>query len=66
MLLQTDTNIGRVTKALEAAGIADDTIVVFTADNGPEAVPVGNSNVSPTPPSQGTGGPFRGTLFTSG
>ena len=65
MLHQTDTYVGRVTAALESAGIADDTIVIFTSDNGPEAVPVGNANISPTPPAQGTAGPWRGTLFTS-
>ena len=65
ILLQVDTYIGRVNQALEDAGVADNTVVIFTADNGPEAVPVGNANVSPTPPVQGTAGPWRGTLFTS-
>ncbi len=65
ILRQTDTYIGRVVDALEAAGVSDNTIVIFTADNGPEAVPVGNANASPNPPIQGTAGPWRGTLFTS-
>ena len=65
MLHQTDTYLGQVTAALDEAGIADNTIVIFTADNGPEAVPVGNANVSIIPPTQGTAGPWRGTLFTS-
>lgn len=45
LLHQTDAYVGRVTEALETAGIADDTIVIFTADNGPEALPVGSSNI---------------------
>ena len=65
ILHQTDTYVGRVVEALDSAGISDNTVVIFTADNGPEAVPVGNANASPTPPVQGTAGPWRGTLFTS-
>ena len=65
ILHQTDSYIGRVDAALAEAGVAENTIVIFTADNGPEAVPVGNANISPTPPAQGTAGPWRGTLFTS-
>lgn len=65
ILLQVDTYIGRVNQALEDAGVADNTIIIFTADNGNEAQPVGSSNVSPTPAVQGNAGPWRGTMFTS-
>ncbi|MFT4511644.1 MAG: arylsulfatase A [Planctomycetota bacterium] len=33
---QTDATCGAVLQALEDAGLADDTLVVFTSDNGPE------------------------------
>ena len=33
---QTDATVGAVLQALEDAGLADDTLVVFTSDNGPE------------------------------
>ncbi|MBK1825613.1 sulfatase family protein [Haloferula rosea] len=33
---QTDDSCGRILKALEESGHADNTIVIFTADNGPE------------------------------
>ena len=36
MVVAMDAQIGRVLKALEAAGIANNTIVVFTSDNGGE------------------------------
>jgi len=36
MVMQMDTQVGRVLDALDAAGIADNTIVVFTSDNGGE------------------------------
>ena len=65
ILLQIDTYVGRINQALEDAGVAENTVVIFTADNGPEAAPVGNANASPTPMVQGTAGPWRGTLFTS-
>lgn len=37
LLHQTDTYIGRVTAKLEELEIKNDTFVIFTADNGPEA-----------------------------
>lgn len=33
---QTDATVGRVLKALQDGGFAENTIVIFTADNGPE------------------------------
>ncbi len=33
-VMQTDAVVGRVLEALKAAGVADDTLVVFTSDNG--------------------------------
>jgi arylsulfatase A len=36
-VVQTDATVGRVLAALDAKGISDNTIVIFSADNGPEA-----------------------------
>lgn len=33
-VMETDWSVGQVTKAIDDAGIADNTIVIFTADNG--------------------------------
>ena len=65
LLHQTDQYVGRLKAAIDELGIVDNTIFIFTADNGPEASPEGNSNISPIPATQGTAGPWRGTLFTS-
>ena len=35
-MVQTDDNAGRILRALEENGFADNTLVVFTADNGAE------------------------------
>ncbi|HBJ86031.1 MAG TPA: arylsulfatase [Verrucomicrobiales bacterium] len=35
-MVQTDDTVGRVLAALEKHGFADNTLVIFTADNGPE------------------------------
>jgi arylsulfatase A-like enzyme len=45
-LLELDSSAGKVIKFLETAGVADDTLVLFTSDNGPWF--------------QGSRGPFRG------
>jgi arylsulfatase len=34
-MIEMDMNVGKLPKALDDAGIADNTIVVFTTDNGP-------------------------------
>lgn len=64
LLHQTDSYVGRVTAAIDDLGLAEDTIVIFTADNGPEAVNVGSNDIALTAHAQGTPGPWRGTLFT--
>ncbi len=35
-VVQTDDTVGQMLKALDNAGLTDNTIVIFTADNGPE------------------------------
>jgi arylsulfatase A-like enzyme len=36
MLAEMDSNVGQLLDAVDKAGVRDDTIVVFTSDNGPE------------------------------
>jgi len=36
---EVDWVVGRVMQALEQKGVADDTLLVFTSDNGPECIP---------------------------
>ena len=64
LLHQIDTYNGRLLDAIDELGIRDNTIFIFTADNGPEAVPHGNDTLAVDTPSPGTAGPWRGTLFT--
>jgi arylsulfatase len=54
VLAQLDDYVGELLDTLDAAGITDDTLFIFTADNGPEAAE----------PHQGFGGPWRGSYFT--
>jgi len=67
ILTQMDDFTGRILDELESLGIADDTIVVWASDNGPDSTyrfPAGD----PDPFGgqwNGFGGPWRGSLFTS-
>ena len=54
-LAEMDYRTGQILDAIKEAGIEDNTIVIFTSDNGPEA----------THPWEGDGGPWRGTYFTA-
>jgi len=53
-LAEMDAHVGEIVDAIDQLKIRDDTILVFTSDNGPEA----------TWPWQGSSGPWRGYYFT--
>src|SRR6185436_5895672 len=53
-LAEMDAHVGEILDAIDDLKIRDNTIVVFTSDNGPEA----------TWPWQGSSGPWRGYYFT--
>ena len=55
MLAEMDANVGRLLDAVDRAGVRDDTIVVFTSDNGAEYIR----------PWDGSAGPWRGAYFTA-
>ena len=63
LLMQIDAYVGTLLDTIDELGIRDNTIVIFTADNGPEMVH-GNNMVTLETTSQGSAGPWRGTLFT--
>jgi len=54
-LAELDHRAGQILDAIAEAGVEDDTLVIFTSDNGPEA----------THPWEGASGPWRGTYFTA-
>jgi arylsulfatase len=53
-LAEMDAHVGEILDAIDALKIRDNTIVVYTSDNGPEA----------TWPWHGSSGPWRGYYFT--
>ncbi|MFP6656503.1 MAG: arylsulfatase [Myxococcota bacterium] len=54
VLAQTDAYVGELLDTVDELGLRDDTIFIFTSDNGPEALT----------PHQGFSGPWRGSYFT--
>ncbi len=64
VLAQIDAYNGMLLDAIDELGIGDDTLFIFTSDNGPEAFPEGTNTGSVDYPIPGTAGPWRGTLFT--
>ena len=60
-MMEGDFHVGEVMDALKDLGIADDTILIFASDNGPQGMTVRELGNSGTPDS-GFSGPFRGEL----
>jgi len=63
-LAQIDAYTGELLDAIDQLGVAENTIFIFTADNGPESAPAESVNLTVEVGRPGTAGPFRGTLFT--
>ena len=55
-LAEMDYRNGQILDAIKQAGIEDNTLVIFTSDNGPEAT---------NPWQEEIAGPWRGTYFTA-
>ena len=49
---------------IDELGVTENTIFIFTADNGPEAINYSSTNLTVETSVQGSAGPWRGTLFT--
>ncbi len=64
MLMQIDSYTGELLDTINELGVADNTIFIFTADNGPEASNFGATNLTVETAIHGSPGPWRGTLFT--
>ena len=64
LLMQIDSYVGELLDTLDEPGVADDTIFIFTADNGPEALGEGETSLTVETAIHGSAGPWRSTLFT--
>ena len=64
ILLQIDSYIGELQDKINKIGVENNTIFIFTADNGPEALNYNSTNMTVETSVQGSAGPWRGTLFT--
>jgi len=65
MLMQIDSYTGELLDTLDELDIADNTIFIFTADNGPEALGYESTNMTVEAATHGSPGPWRSTLFSS-
>jgi arylsulfatase len=62
--MQIDSYVGELLDTIDDLGIAENTIVVFTADNGPESLGSGETSLTVETAIHGTAGPWRSSLFT--
>ena len=56
-LMQIDSYVDELLETIDELGIADNTIVIFTADNGPEALDYGQTKLSVSTTVHGSPGP---------
>ncbi len=64
LLMQIDSYLGELLDTLDELKIADDTIFIFTADDGPEALDFGETSLTVETAVHGSAGPWRASLFT--
>jgi arylsulfatase len=64
LLMQIDSYTGELLDTIDELGISENTIFIFTADNGPEALEYDGTSLTVETSVHGSAGPWRGTLFT--
>ena len=64
VLMQIDSYTGELLDTIDELGVAENTIFIFTADNGPEALDFGETSMTVETALHGSPGPWRSTLFT--
>ena len=64
LLTQVDSYVGELLDTIDQLGIAEETIFIFTADNGPESLSEGETSMTVETAVHGSSGPWRSTLFT--
>jgi len=64
LLMQIDSYAGELLDTIDELGIAENTVFIFTADNGPEALDLDGTSLTVETAVHGSAGPWRGTLFT--
>ena len=64
LLMQIDSYTGELLDTLDELGVAENTIFIFTADNGPEGLEPNGTTFTVETAIHGSAGPWRGTLFT--
>ena len=64
LMMQLDSYLGELQDKIDALGVTNNTLFIFTADNGPEAINSGSTSLTVETAVQGSAGPWRGTLFT--
>src|SRR5210317_656760 len=64
ILMQIDSYVGELLSTIDDLGVADNTVFIFTADNGPEALSAGETSMTVETAMHGSSGPWRSTLFT--
>jgi arylsulfatase len=62
--MQVDSYTGELLDTIDELGITENTIFIFTADNGPEALDFGETSMTVETAMHGSAGPWRSTLFT--
>lgn len=64
LLMQIDSYVGELLDTLDRINAAENTLFIFTADNGPEALDFGETSMTVETAMHGSAGPWRGSLFT--
>jgi arylsulfatase len=64
LLMQIDSYVGELLETIDDLGLAEETIFIFTADNGPESLSAGETSMTVETAINGSAGPWRSTLFT--